>query len=129
MKQKPEDCAIMASLNPSRKFMFQVLWKNRAQLFQKESLPRDPGLDSTVDCIFLVRSVQAPPSPALGAGRPLCLERALSRPAPFPGRDRRPQIALRCSSRRMGTRTRGKRKFACSHKGKYSGPCVVRKPD
>lgn len=43
--------------------MFQVLWENRAQLFQKESLPRDPSLDSTVDCIFLVHSVRAPPTP------------------------------------------------------------------
>lgn len=34
--------------------MFRVLWKNKAQLFKKESLPRHPGPDSTLCWIFLV---------------------------------------------------------------------------
>lgn len=46
-KGKLEDCAIMAFLNPSGKFMFRVLWKSRAQLF-KERLPGDSSPDSTV---------------------------------------------------------------------------------
>lgn len=53
-KQKPEDCAIMAFLNPSRKFVFLVLWKSKAQLLKKESLPGDCSPDATVYWIFLV---------------------------------------------------------------------------
>ena len=53
-KQKPEDCAIMAFLNPSRKFVFLVLWKSKAQLLKKESLPGDCSPDATVHWIFLV---------------------------------------------------------------------------
>ena len=87
MKQKPEDCAIMAFSNPSGKFMFQVLWKNKAQLFKKKGLPRDPSPNSTVGWISLVHGhpgTWAPPSLALGAGGRLCLAQGLSRPAPWP---------------------------------------------
>lgn len=41
-KQKPEDCATMALSNPSRKFMFQGLWKSRAQLFKTELFTDGP---------------------------------------------------------------------------------------
>lgn len=33
-KQKPADCATMVLSKPSRKFMFQGLWRREAQLFQ-----------------------------------------------------------------------------------------------
>ena len=80
-KQKPEDCAIMAFLNPSRKFIFRVLWKSRTQLFKKASLSGGCRPYSTVG-FFLAIGFSAPPSKDLGAGRPLCLGPALSRPTP-----------------------------------------------
>lgn len=86
----------MAFLNLSRKFMFQALWKNKAQLFKKR-LPRDPSPEPT--CVLGSACPQAAghlrPQPWGPAGR--CVwDPALSRPVLSPSGDRRPQIAARC---------------------------------
>ena len=130
MKQKPEDCAIMAFSNPSGKFMFQVLWKNKAQLFKKKGLPRDPSPNSTVGWISLVHGHLGTSIPSTWSRRA-----AVSVPGPeqacsLAHRDCRPQIALRCSNRSIRTGTRVKRNSSLDlSKGKYGEPCVVCKPD
>lgn len=87
MKQKPKDCAIGIFKSLQEVYVSSPLEEQSTAVSKGEFEPRDPSLDSAVDCICLVHNVRAPPSPALGAGRPLCLDRALSRPMPFPSRD------------------------------------------
>lgn len=128
-KQKAVDCAIMVFSDPSRKFMFRVLWKRTAQLFKKESLPGDSSPDATVCQLFLVHrflgtSIRGPwggQATVSGSCSGLRLP-----PVETAGLAR---IESRCSNSRVRTRPRGKRSSLLDlSEGKYSDSCVICKP-